>query len=101
VAAVVVAAAGAGTKPNDGRARHGTVVRGYKITDVLEVPFQIDQISEVAAPDGSSAVWQQYVISQGTNIITGLRPGARAEVAAQLDEMVARLNERRVGKKPK
>ena len=76
-------------------------MRGYKITDVLEVPFQVDKISEVAAPDGSNDVWQQYVISQGTNIITGLRPGSRVDVAAQLDEMVARLNERRVGKKPK
>jgi len=76
-------------------------VRGNKITDVLEVPFQVDQISEVAAPDGSKDVWQQYIISQGTNVITGLRPGSRADVAAQLDEMVARLNERRVGKKPK
>jgi hypothetical protein len=99
--AAAVAAAGAGTNRNDGRARHGKVVRGFKITDVLEVPFQVDLISEVPAPDGSNDVWQQYVISQGTNVITGLRPGARAEVAAQLDEMVARLNERRVGKKPK
>ena len=68
---------------------------------VLEVPFQVDLIAEVPAPDGSNDIWQQYVISQGPNTITGLRPGARAEVAAQLAEMVARLNERRMGKKPK
>jgi hypothetical protein len=68
---------------------------------VLDVPFQVDLISQVPAPDGSSDIWQQYVISQGANTITGLRPGARAEVASQLAEMVERLNQRRMGKKPK
>jgi hypothetical protein len=68
---------------------------------VLDVPFRVDLISEVPAPDGSNDIWQQYVISQGPNTISGLRPGTRVEVAAQLDEMVARLNLRRMGKKPK
>jgi hypothetical protein len=68
---------------------------------VADVPFRVDLISEVPAPDGGSDIWQQYVISQGDNTITGLRPGARVEVASQLDEMVARLNQRRMGKKPK
>jgi hypothetical protein len=68
---------------------------------LLEVPFRVDLISEAPAPDGSSDVWQRYVISQGTNTINGLRPGARGEVASQLEAMVARLNERRMGKRPK
>jgi len=68
---------------------------------VLDVPFRVDLITEVPAPDGSNDIWQQYVISQGPNTISGLRPGTRVEVAAQLDEMVARLNLRRMGKKPK
>jgi hypothetical protein len=68
---------------------------------VLDVPFRVDLISDVPAPDGSSDIWQQYVITQGDNTITGLRPGARGEVASQLEEMVARLNQRRMGKKPK
>ena len=68
---------------------------------VLELPFRVDLISQVPAPDGSADVWQQYVISQGTNRITGLRPGERAEVAVQLEQMVTRLNDRRLGKKTK
>jgi hypothetical protein len=68
---------------------------------VVELPFRVELISEVAAPDGSSDAWQQYVIRQGANTITGLRPGARKDVALQLDEMVERLNLRRMGKKPK
>ncbi|MBB6096302.1 hypothetical protein HNQ60_005224 [Povalibacter uvarum] len=67
----------------------------------VELPFRVELICEAAAPDGSSAAWQQYVISQGVNKITGLRPGAHAEVALQLEEMVERLNLRRMGKKPK
>jgi hypothetical protein len=73
----------------------------FEMHALLEVPFRVDLISEVPAPDGSSDVWQQYVITQGGNTINGLRPGARAEVASQLEQMVARLNERRMGKKPK
>jgi len=73
----------------------------FDTTAVLEVPFRVDEISEVPAPDGSGEIWQQYVISQGANTITGLRPGARVDVASQLEEMVARLNQRRMGKKPK
>lgn len=68
---------------------------------VLDLPFRVDLITEVPAPDGSRDIWHQYVISQGDNTITGLRPGARGEVASQLEEMVARLNQRRMGKKPK
>jgi hypothetical protein len=69
--------------------------------DVVDAPFRVDLISEVPAPDGSSEIWHQYVISQGANTITGLRPGARVEVVSQLEEMVTRLNLRRMGKKPK
>jgi hypothetical protein len=65
---------------------------------LLEHPFRLDVIAQVPAPDGSDAVWQRYVISQGTNTIVGLRTGSRADVLVQVEEMVARLNERRVGK---
>jgi hypothetical protein len=68
---------------------------------VLDAAFRVDVISEVPAPDGSGDIWQQYVISQGDNTITGLRPRSRGEVASQLEEMVARLNLRRMGKKPR
>ena len=68
---------------------------------VIELPLRIETISAAAAPDGSSDVWQQYVISQGSNTITGMRPGSRADVETQLETMVAHLNLRRMGKKAK
>ena len=68
---------------------------------VIELPFRIETISDAAAPDGSTDVWQQYVISQGSNTITGLRPGSRTDVETQLETMVAHLNLRRMGKKAK
>lgn len=65
---------------------------------VSELPFRVDSIVQVGAPPGSDGVWHRYVISQGTNTIVGMRAGARAEVALLVDEMVERLNERRMGK---
>jgi hypothetical protein len=76
-------------------------MKSIETIPVTDMPFRVDLISDVPAPDGSKDIWQQYVISQGDNTITGLRPGARVEVARQLDEMVAQLNQRRMGKKPK
>jgi hypothetical protein len=65
---------------------------------VLELPFKVDSIARASPPDGGEGVWYSYVISQGTNTITGVRAGTQAEVEALLQEMVERLNERRVGK---
>lgn len=73
----------------------------FQDSAVVELPFRIETISDVAAPDGSSSVWQQYTISQGPNTITGLRPGTRRDVEPQLETMVAHLNLRRMGKKVK
>ena len=68
---------------------------------LLEVPFRLDSISPVAAPAGSEGVWHRYVILQGTNEITGLRAGTQAEVTRLVDDMIERLNERRLGKNKK
>jgi hypothetical protein len=65
----------------------------------LELPFKVDSISRTAAPAGAEGVWHCYIISQGTNTITGVRAGTHAEVTKLLDEMIERLNERRSGKK--
>jgi hypothetical protein len=65
---------------------------------VLELPFKVESIARTSAPDGGEGVWHCYVISQGTNTITGVRAGTQAEVETLLQEMVERLNERRVGK---
>jgi hypothetical protein len=65
---------------------------------VLELPFKVDSIARTTAPDGGDGVWHSYVISQGTNTITGVRAGSQAEVTLLLNDMVERLNERRIGK---
>ena len=67
----------------------------------LETPFTLHSVSPAAAPTGADGLWHSYVISQGPNQITGLRAGTRAEVTSLVDEMIERLNERRVGKMKK
>ncbi len=64
----------------------------------IQAPFRVDSISKAAAPEGSDGPWFTYVISQGTNMISGVRAGGLAEVTSMVGEMVERLNERRVGK---
>jgi hypothetical protein len=74
--------------------------RGPSPTETfLELPFKVDSIASTAAPAGAEGVWHSYVISQGTNTITGIRAGTHAEVSMLLQEMIERLNERRAGKK--
>jgi hypothetical protein len=65
----------------------------------LELPFKVDSISRTTAPTGSEGVWHNYVISQGTNTITGTRAGTHAEVTTLLQDMIERLNDRRAGKR--
>lgn len=74
--------------------------RGMGPTEAfLELPFKLESIAKTAAPEGADGVWHCYVISQGTNTITGARAGTHAEVSVLLEQMIERLNERRSGKK--
>jgi hypothetical protein len=68
------------------------------VESVLESPFKVDSIVKTKAPEGAEGVWCSYVISQGANTIEGVRAGTHAEVTALVEEMVERLNERRLGK---
>jgi hypothetical protein len=62
-----------------------------------ELPFRIESIAKAATPAGSEGSWYRYVISQGTNQITGIRSGEQSEVNSLVAQMVERLNERRGG----
>jgi hypothetical protein len=63
------------------------------------MPFELDSISETAAPSGATGTWHRYVISQqGTNMIAGARAGTYEQVGLLVRELVERLNERREGK---
>lgn len=62
-------------------------------------PFVLASISKSSPPEGSSGRnWFTYVITQGRNTIEGQRPGSRASVTEAAEELVERLNERRMGK---
>jgi hypothetical protein len=61
---------------------------------VLETPFRLDVVAPVPAPDGGDGEWHRYVITQGSNTITGLRLGTGEEVRRQLDVMIENLNVR-------
>ena len=59
-----------------------------------EQHFRVDSIAEAMGPAGDEGKWHRYVITQGTNVITGLRAGTLAEVEVRLGQMIERLNQR-------
>ncbi len=64
----------------------------------MALPFTVGSVSRTAAPKGAEGLWHSYVISQGANTIAGVRAGTQTEVTMQLNLMVERLNERRMGR---
>ena len=66
----------------------------------IENGFRIVSIRSAAAPSGSAGQdWYAYCIAQGTNLINGYRRGDLADVTVGVENIVAALNERRVGKR--
>ena len=63
--------------------------------------YQLKSIDVTLAPEGGEGTWYRYVIAQGSNEITGMRPGTLAEVDIAVREIVVRLNERSAGKSTK
>jgi hypothetical protein len=62
--------------------------------------FRLVSIRSTAAPTGSAGHdWFAYCIAQGTNMINGYRRGDLADVTNGVENIVAALNERRVGKR--
>ncbi len=62
-------------------------------------PFKIIELSKTDPPDADDhREWHRYVISQGDKPIVGLRQGSRRSVKAAIEEVVFRMNERRLGK---
>lgn len=60
--------------------------------------YQVLSVEAVKAPGNMSGTnWYCYTIGQGDNRITGYRQGDLASVNASVDEIVLRLNERRLG----
>jgi hypothetical protein len=56
--------------------------------------YRLESIVLTDAPDGSDGTWYRYIIVQGGNVITGMRPGMLADLNPVLQDMVLRLNAR-------
>ena len=75
-----------------------------KLTDKpkpIEPPYEISAIRRAEAPSGTDGSnWHQYVISfEGNDSIQGFKSGTQAAVKISIEEMVAQLNERHLGKR--
>ena len=63
-------------------------------------PYEIVSVRRAEAPPGTSGSdWYRYVIAQGANIIKGSRQGSLKIVTKAVEEIVAQLNERRLGRR--
>jgi hypothetical protein len=65
------------------------VKEDYEVLSVepAEAPYNLD-----------GADWYRYVIVQGDNKISGYRQGNLHSITSSVEEIVLRLNERRIGK---
>lgn len=62
-------------------------------------PFEFVELQQVEAPDGADdGRWYRYVISQGDQSIVGHRRGTKKKVRAAVNDIVQRMNERRMGR---
>ena len=63
-------------------------------------PYEIVSVGRAEPPDGAEgADWHRYVIRQGANTIHGCRQGSLTSVRWAVEDIVAQLNERRLGKR--
>ena len=63
-------------------------------------PFAVGIIESVKPPaEGEGKYWCKYTIVQGTNTITGYRQGGVKAVKKAVGEIVADMNQRRMGKR--
>ena len=63
-------------------------------------PYEIVSVQKAQPPHGVEGTdWHRYIIVQGTNTIQGYRQGNLGAVTRAVKEIVAQLNERRIGKR--
>lgn len=63
-------------------------------------PYEIVSVSRSDPPSGMEGEdWHHYVISQGNNTIEGYRQGKPRAVKKAVEEIVAQVNERHMGKR--
>lgn len=63
-------------------------------------PYEIVSVGRAEPPPGTEGPdWHRYMIAQGSNTIHGYRQGNLKTVTRAVEEIVAQLNERRLGKR--
>ncbi len=69
-------------------------------SSALGQPYEIVSVRRAKAPPGGEvSYWYRYVIAfEGTNTIHGCRQGNRNSVMRAVEEIVAQLNERHLGR---
>lgn len=68
--------------------------------DTTGAYYRIVLVEPAEAPDDLGGKnWYRYVIDQGENRIYGYRRGSRQEITKSIEELVMRVNERRIGSK--
>ena len=67
---------------------------------MIEDDYEIVSVEPTVPPEHMGGTgWHCYVIGQGANTIRGYRQGSLETVRQSVEEIVARLNERRLGKR--
>ncbi len=70
-------------------------------SSALGQPYEIVSVQRAKPPPGvEGSNWHQYVIAfEGGNTIHGYQPGNLKAVTSAVEEIVAQLNERHLGKR--
>mgnify|MGYP001552205102 FL=1 len=67
---------------------------------MIEDDYEIVSVESTNPPERMTGTgWHCYVIGQGTNTIRGYQQGSLEAVRQSVEEIVTRLNERRLGKR--
>lgn len=68
--------------------------------DITGADYRIVLVEPVEAPgELGGNDWYRYIIDQGENRICGYRRGSQHGIRKSIEELVLRLNERRIGPK--
>jgi hypothetical protein len=67
----------------------------------IVLPYEVVSVRRAEAPPGVEGTnWHRYEIAfEGSNTIHGYQPGSLKAVRQAVEEMVAQLNERHLGKR--
>ena len=67
---------------------------------MIDKDYEILSVEPADPPENMDGTgWHRYIIGQGKNKIQGYRQGDLASVRSSVEEIVLRLNERRIGKR--